>query len=429
MKRDAEIELLKIIGKDQPQSEVIIIEGARQVGKTYLCHSVLKKLNDVIQFNLEESPDIKFAIDRTQTFQEFQDYLKSKFNFSSEQTAVLFIDEAQESKQLGSYVRFMKEKWQKTKCILTGSSMSKLFSEDTRVPVGRIAYFQIHPFSFREFLRALEKEKNYDEYLTGEKIATLEIHHDLLKLYDQYLQVGGLPESVFAFARQENHQEKTNFILASQREDFYRKERVKDYLFLDALTYVSNHVGQSGKLSMISPKHHDAKKVLELLKSWHLVYEVNQKGNLPTQSFHPKWYVYDTGILHILRNVSTPSISIIETLDEVLRTPLGGVLENAFLNSLRLKYSEFNISSWKKGHHQAIEVDFILKEQQIEKGITMIPCEVKATMNPSRKHFNAMIHYLKLTKQKFGRLICLAPQSKVNVEGFSFDVTPIYEEI
>ena len=136
---------------------MLLVQGARQVGKTVICKQALSQLppNRKITFiNLEESPDLKLQIDQTQNFAEFTALLRLSKGFAPGEDAVLFIDEAQESKKIGSYVRFMKENWQHTKCILTGSSMTKLFDNDTRVPVGRFESLIVRPSSFREYLRA-----------------------------------------------------------------------------------------------------------------------------------------------------------------------------------------------------------------------------------------------------------------------------------
>ena len=64
---------------------------------------------------------------------------------------------AQESRMLGSFVRFMKEAWAHATVILSGSTLRRLFRAHTRYPVGRVRHLVLGPFSFSEFLRALDK--------------------------------------------------------------------------------------------------------------------------------------------------------------------------------------------------------------------------------------------------------------------------------
>ena len=158
--RDASRLLQKYLNSDETHSNVLLVQGARQVGKTLLCTqavAALPKSRTSVSLNLELRPDIKLLMDGCQKFSDFESLLKSKMGFTPGAGAVLFIDEAQESKSIGGFVRFMKESWSDTKCILTGSSMSRLFDKDTRIPVGRYETLTVRPFSFREFLRAKDQ--------------------------------------------------------------------------------------------------------------------------------------------------------------------------------------------------------------------------------------------------------------------------------
>lgn len=83
-------------------------------------------------------------------------------------------------------------------------------------------------------------------------------------------------------------------------------------------------------------------------------------------------------------------------MDEALRQPLGGILENAVLNEyLANEQSQFELSSWKKNSKQNIEVDFIF---QIEN--QKVPVEVKATLRSNERHCKNLVTYLNLFYQK-----------------------------
>ena len=155
MKRNIEHILKDFLENIQEESGVLLVEGARQVGKTYLVESCLKSVDSerVISINLEKEKDLRLEIDQTKTFAEFSKWLEFKKGFKDNAAYVVFIDEAQESKNLGSYVMSMREDWRKTKVILTGSSMHRFFDGSVRVPVGRIEYLTVWPFTFLEFLK------------------------------------------------------------------------------------------------------------------------------------------------------------------------------------------------------------------------------------------------------------------------------------
>lgn len=359
-------------------------------------------------------------IENTKNFAEFTAYLKSKFNFNS--TSILFIDEAQESKKLGNYVREMKEVWKTNKVILSGSSMSKLIdNENTRMPVGRIEYLNLYPFSFSEFLRWHQKEHLLDEALSLKEKITLYLHQEILNHFNNYIYTGGLPEVVKAFP---DPKFKTilQTIYLSQKEDFLRKEPNEPYLFFEALQAVSNHVGYPSKYSHISSNQYQSKKILEKLIQWNLIYNVDLQSLNTTSTISNKRYIYDLGVLNLLRNVPTPKIEVLETLNEVLREPLGGIVENAVLNeSLNHSANPSMLSSWKKNSKQNIEVDFVMDINN-EK----LPIEVKASLKVHPRMAKNIMVYLNTFSQEKGVLVSLDSFKKMNIDGFQIYNVPAY---
>ena len=429
--RDASLPFQKYIDSDERHSNVLLVQGARQVGKTMLCTqsiASLPKSRASISLNLELRPDIKLLIDGCQQFSEFESLLKSKMGFTPGMGAVLFIDEAQESKSLGRFVRFMKESWGDTKCILTGSSMSRLFDKDTRIPVGRYETLTVRPFSFREFLRAKTLEDHFDSYLRQKEQMAPSVHHQLLEIFEEYMKVGGLPAAVMAYVEGKNFRSIQALIFASQRDDFYRKERMKEHLFSDAMTEVAKQLGNPGMLSHIASNHRDATQIIESLKSWNLVHEVEQTGSLPTQSFHPKWYLYDLGILSFLRMGALPEISLLKSIDPILRTPLGGLVENAVFLQLISKEKDgdyLKISGWKKNNKQGIEVDFVTSGSG-ENSEQLVPIEVKASKKVTSNDLSNLKQYLKFSGLKRGVIFALESPRKIELDEVEIEILPIY---
>lgn len=88
---------------------------------------------------------------------------------------------------------------------------------------------------------------------------------------------------------------------------------------------------------------------MDVLTSWHLIREIEQNSTNSTSSLHPKRYCYDIGIAQDLRNMPFPNLSLTKTLNKVLRTQLGGILENAvYLSLVEYKFNNINISGWKE---------------------------------------------------------------------------------
>jgi len=137
MKREIEKKLRELILKND-QNNVIIIEGARQVGKSYLVNNVLKSQSmPFISFDLEKDAKLRIAIDRTEDYNDFKMLMIDQYGIKKK--SILFLDEAQESKKLAKYVKSFKEDWREVQVILTGSSMNRFFNKETRIPVGRMS--------------------------------------------------------------------------------------------------------------------------------------------------------------------------------------------------------------------------------------------------------------------------------------------------
>jgi len=281
-------ELRKFIAREEQHKSVLIVQGARQVGKTYLIESTLSsiKTKQVAQFNLERDKILRDEINRSQDFEDFEKILK-KYGFRPLQSAILFIDEAQESLKLGSYIRFMKEQWKATTVILSGSSISKLFSGDLRVPdssvpVGRMEYLRVTPIDFPEYVNALNREDIYQQALTNPNKISEFVHQELLQLYDRYLEIGGLPNVVSQAMSGASLQQLAQLrmeIYLSQEEDFTRKENgLKAHLFRDGTRAVAELLGQPFSLTRISPNHRDGKTTLETLCEWLIAYKCDQKN-------------------------------------------------------------------------------------------------------------------------------------------------------
>ncbi len=320
----------------------------------------------------------------------------------------------------------MKEEWENKSVILSGSSMTRIFAE-VRVPVGRVEYLRLFPYSFREFLRACNAEHHLDSAKEKSFTISPQHHQDLLSLFNSFLAIGGLPEVVNSYVKGEDAVQQQNRkmeIYLSQAEDFQRKQpAVKQHLFGSAIQGVANTLGFPFSLSRISNNHRDAKKILELLAAWHLVLPCSQRSvSITSTKSHPKYYLYDIGLARQLRETTTPSLSIIETINSSLRTGLGGLIENVvYLDLVRGKGFLQDTNGWKSSPKRPVEVDFIHKT-----GEQAIPIEVKAATKVSSKYHSSILEYLRQSGGKLGILATAAPFSVVQTGEVKIINWPVY---
>jgi predicted AAA+ superfamily ATPase len=425
--RAASVKILDFLNNSAIR-EVLIVEGARQVGKTTAIEQALVGRR-AIKLNLEGDTRFRERIDAAESFEDFEFYLRDKFKFNpADKEQILFLDEAQESDKLGAYVRFIKERWDGAKVILSGSSMSRLFRDEQRIPVGRYRTLLISPLSFKEFVlasgrdRLLEIIQIFERDLNPEQI-TAGMHNDLLALFDQYLKVGGLPAVVTAYFQGQSYRDLRGDIIRSQEEDFIRKSSIGDRdLFKSGLKGVANYLGFSSKNTHVHEKQHIAEKVLSIERAWRLIYEIEQKGINATSRFFPKRYLYDIGVAQEIREMPFPEIGLLSSDSPILRTQIGGVFENAVLSQMiSHQNSEANISGWKKNSNEGIEVDFIWRLED-----ALLPIECKASLRVTSRSFASLRQYTKLTGASVAILVSAAPYSAHKEGAVTFINMPVY---
>ncbi|MCP5102558.1 MAG: ATP-binding protein [bacterium] len=413
MKREIESKLHSML-TDDSQNNVIIVEGARQVGKSYMVNHVLKSQPlPYFPFDLEKNKKLKRQIENTEDFNDFQTLMTDQYRLKKD--SILFLDEAQESKKLANYVKSFKEDWPDIRVILTGSSMNRFFNEDTRIPVGRTRSITVFSFSFSEFVEYIKGEELADFLRSVPGTVPASRHQMMLELFDTYMLVGGYPEAVIAYKNKEPYYEIVAEIMAGLEEDFQRKEEYEPGLFKEIVRGVANYVGSPSKLTHFDTTKYRAKKVIAAMKGWHILLEVEQYSLDPQRSnFLPKRYLHDIGVVNRRRSLAVPSVSILETVDPVLRTPLGGLFENAvLLNLVKGESARFSMGTWKKGKNSDIEVDFVMDVPELK---VKIPIECKAALTLKSKHYKNLLHYLRLTGRKFGVVVSAAPLQKITTK-------------
>lgn len=414
MKREIEGRLQAMLA-DKSRNNVIVVEGARQVGKSYMVNNVLKSQSlPYFSFDLEKNKKLRRQIDETEDFNDFAALMKDQYGLVK--GSILFIDEAQESKNLANYVKSFKEDWHDIRVILTGSSMNRFFSKDTRIPVGRTRSITIFSFSFCEFVEYIEGEELADFLRSAPEKVPASRHQMMLDLFDRYMVVGGYPEAVIAFKNGEPYFEIIDEIMEGLEEDFQRKEEYEPELFRDVVRGVANYIGSPSKYTHFNTSKYHAKRVMGAMSGWHLVLEVEHYSFDPQKSgFLPKRYLHDIGVVNRKRSLAVPSVSILETVDPLLRIPLGGLFENAvLLNLVQGESARYSVGTWKKGKNTDIEVDFVMDIPGLN---VKIPIECKAALRLRSKHYKNVVHYLRSTGQDFGVVVSAAPLEKVALDG------------
>jgi len=401
--------LLQLIENKDVFNNVIILEGARQVGKTTLVRETLNENATLFkEINLEEKKSLSEKIDQCKNFDDFTELIGIETNFKIGGNEILFIDEAQESRQLGRFVRFMKEGWRSTQVILSGSSMARLFRDDVRFPVGRVTFLHLNSLAFTEFLSAADDilNRSLDRAIKEKKISKF-AHAALINRLEQYMTVGGLPEVVTTYLSNGDWLKLRNDLLFGYYNDFKRVfgEERQPY-FIASLRAVADLLGQPFKNSHVSRiidggRNDRIVESLSQLETWKMIFKIQQKGPSPTTAFHPKRYLFDLGVAKTLRESAMPDISLKGTLASVQRSPLGGMIEN--LTMLSLIEDNPELCGWKKASSGS-EVDFIVQWNG-----KVIPFECKSALAIKNSHLGGVLDYMDAYDLALGAIVSLAP--------------------
>ena len=426
--RVSDREILAFIEDGQANKNVLLVEGARQVGKSFLVeHALRQSPKKSVSLNLEKESRMRSLIDDCQEFREFEQLLRDRVGFDASADQVLFFDEAQESRKLGQFVRFMKEDWARATVILSGSSLSRLFREETRYPVGRVQRLLLGPLCFSEYLAAANEQHLAETILAEEPEITAARHEHLLSLYDRFLLTGGLPAVVLADLGKKDYAEVLAQILADYEQDFIRIFGETDADVVKAcFRSVANFAGGPSKNTTVLPTptsrvNARINQMFARLEAWHLILRSDQKGPGAEASHHylPKRYLFDTGVLRHLREVAVPSIRLLSTLAPMARQPLGGVIENQ--TAVELVRQGATLCGWKKTPSGG-EIDFVVKW-----GLETCPIECKASLTFDRKNSRGICEYLTMYRQHFGVVVSLAPQAVFSLpENRTVVNVPIY---
>jgi uncharacterized protein len=411
-KRDADI--LRFIAREEEHKNVLLVEGARQVGKTALTeHAVKQSGKPCCSVNLEKDSLFRSLIDDCDTFEMFTRLLRDRLGFDPTSDSVLFIDEAQESMALGRFVRFMKEDWPHSTVILSGSTLRRLFRKGTRYPVGRVKNLVLGPFSFSEYLAATDQAALARDVMDPDIRFDSHQHELLLGLFDTFLEMGGLPEVVLAGA--DGYREVRAQIVADYERDFIR-------LFGEGLLpivkscfrSVANFVGSPSKNASVIPHPSSSlnEKIAEVfarLENWHLLMLSEQRGPGPEGShrYLPKRYLFDTGVLRHFREAAVPSLRLVNSLSAGARTPLGGILENHV--AIELHRRGQSLCGWKKTS-SGTEIDFVYQAES-----RVVPLECKATLTANLKHTRGLCSYMEFYGLDSGVIVSLAPQAELHL--------------
>ena len=190
--------------------KILLVNGARQIGKSYLVRYIGKRLfKHFVEINLKEDKEGDQVFAGVKTTNDLYMRLGNYYSkpLGDKTDTLVFLDEIQNYPHLMTMLKFLSQEG-KYRFISSGSQLGVALSETPSVPIGSIEVEQMYPLDFEEFLWATGVSKEWIEHIRGafEREESLDesTHELLLKRFQYYLLIGGLPEAVNKYLEDRN---------------------------------------------------------------------------------------------------------------------------------------------------------------------------------------------------------------------------------
>ncbi len=378
--------------KESKRRKPLIIEGARQVGKTWLMKEFgSKAYADTVYINFDSNSKMAelFASDLNidRLIMGIELYVGRKIDPNG---TLLIFDEVQEVPRALTSLKYFYENAPQYHIICAGSLLGIALHEGTSFPVGKVDFLSLYPLSFKEFLMAAAGEQ-YADLLDRQDYPMItafkQVYIDALK---QYYYVGGMPEAVQSFVADKDFNEVRKIqkrILEAYEQDFSKHAPVEivpkirmiwnsipSQLAKENKKFIYGLVREGGRAK-------DYETAIMWLSDCGLIHKVSRvnAGGVPLKAYEDlrafKLFMVDVGLLGCMTGLRQRTL-----LDgNDLFTEFKGALTEQYVCQ-QLKVIDDLGVYYYTNDRGSCEVDFI-----VDTGEQVIPLEVKAEINLKAK--------------------------------------------
>jgi predicted AAA+ superfamily ATPase len=366
----------------------LIINGARQVGKTHLVklfgQSEFKKYH---YFNFEENQELHQVFIHNLNANKIIHDLELLSGTAIDKSELIIFDEIQACPRALTSLKYFKEA--DTYKIISAGSLLGIHLNDESFPVGQVDFIDLHPLNFSEFLEVTNNFlfQKYQAAQLSELIGLL--HDKLVEAYINYLFVGGMPEAVYFFASTNEKNLKhlmevrtiQNNILKSYHADFAKHSgKVNSMSLSNTWKNCALQIGQVHddsvkrfKFQNVLPgkkQYSQFENIFNWLEKASLIIKTHiiDKPEIPLLAYTKnslfKAYVFDTGILNAILEIPAHAI-----FNQSLQTFKGFMAENFVAEELA-SYGLKSLFCWEG---KSSEVEFVIELNGLH-----FPLEVKS---------------------------------------------------
>lgn len=370
----------------------LILEGARQVGKTWLLKEFGKQAyKDTIYINFDSNPRMNelfsYDLNPERLIMGIELYANKKID--SENTLLIF-DEIQEVPKALSSLKYFCEETPQYHIVCAGSLLGVALHKGTSFPVGKVDFLHLYPLSFKEFLMATLGER-YAKLIELQDYTMItpfkQTYIDMLK---HYFFIGGMPEVVQRYIDEKDFNSVRNVqkaILDSYQQDFSKHAPVEIVPKIRNIwTSIPSQLSKENKkfiygLVKEGARAKDYEIAIMWLKDCGLIHKVPRvkAGKIPLSSYEDlkafKLFFVDIGLLGCLAGLNQ---NILLNGNDLFIEFKGALTEQYVCQQLQT-IDDLNIYYYTNDRGNS-EVDFVINLND-----KVIPIEVKANINLKAK--------------------------------------------
>lgn len=388
--------------KNKKNHKPLIIQGARQVGKTWLMQEFGKRYYEqvaYINFDIDEKSREIFNTDYDTNRMIMDIGLATKIKINPANTLII-LDEIQECPRALTSLKYFRENAPQYDIIVAGSLLGVACHEGTGFPVGKVSFMNLYPLSFKEFLLAMDEER-FVELLNNKDYKTIKLFNNKYeKLLKQYCYIGGMPEVVSDFVENKDFMSVRELqleILSAYEEDFTKHipENTVAKIRLLWKSIPAQLSKKNKKFIYGAVKEGARARDFEAALSWlinsGLIYRVNKitKPDLPIIAYEDfsafKLFVLDVGLLGAMTGLEAETIIDGNRIFEEFK---GAIAEQYVLQQFKT-IKDLPIMYWSNETSRA-EIDFVVQLKS-----NVVPVEVKAETNLQAKSLKVYMEKFK----------------------------------
>jgi len=417
--------------KNDRTHKVLLLRGARQVGKTFIARELGKTFSYFVEVNFERDIDVQLFFDQNFDPERICSNLSAYYGIPIiEKQTLLFFDEIQACPKAIQALRFFYESKPNLHVISAGSLLEFALSDLSSFGVGRIRSMFMYPMSFDEFLLALSENALIDlkKQASPQNPLNIAFHNKLTDYLKKFLLTGGMPEVVKTYLQNIGNinavQQALGDITISLYDDFVKYKKRSPVLRLrEVFDSTIKQAGgkyiytKAGALSNIA----QAKEALDLLEMAGLVYKVYHSSGqglpLGAEANHKIFKVLflDTGILQQNAGIKLSDLMLAHNTEMINKGRLAEIFAGLEMIKYEICMNRPQLYYWhRENRGSSAEVDYLLNQKDL-----IIPIEIKSGSSGKMQSLHQF-----LTERNASKGVRLAMENFASFD--KIEVIPLY---